>query len=71
MKQSELRQIIKEEISKILNEESSDFPPRSLMGIFLETADDKAFYLNDIDQPKYLKCMYIAYKLGKSSGTWK
>lgn len=71
MKKSELQQIIKEEIVKILNEESSDFPPRSLTGIFLETADNKEFYLDEIDQPKYLKCMYAAYKLGKSSGTWK
>jgi len=69
MKTSELKQLIKEEITKIVNE-NNDFPSRSLIGIFTDEIN-KYESLNNADQQSLLKCMYTAYKLGKSSGTWK
>lgn len=69
MKTSELKQLIKEEITKIVNE-NNDFPSRSLTGIFTDEIN-KYESLNNVDQQSLLKCMHTAYKLGKSSGTWK
>jgi hypothetical protein len=61
---------IKEEIRTALKE-GDQFPPKSLLGIFTETADNNALYLDEADKIPFLKCMYAAYKMGSSNKTWK
>jgi hypothetical protein len=51
--------------------EGDQFPPKSLLGIFIETADNNALYLDEVDTMPFLKCMYAAYKMGSSNKTWK
>ena len=71
-----LRDLVREEIKKALKESNmtegvGDTIPRSLLGIFQEIANEKSFRLDQRDSSVFMECMYGAYKLGKSSGTWK
>jgi hypothetical protein len=70
MNKSQLKELIKEEIRTALKE-GDQFPPKSLLGIFTETADNNALYLDEVDKIPFLKCMYAAYKMGSSNKTWK
>ncbi len=70
MNKQDLKRIIREELKSALKE-GNQLPPRSLAGIFTETADSNALHLNEVDKIPFLKCMYAAYRMGSSNKTWK